>query len=112
MPSRSATPGRKFCTKTSADLTSCLEQRDAPRLGQIDGDGALPSVHVRKERADVSDAVPEIAHPVAACGVLDLHDLGAEVGEHHRGERAGDHLRRVDDGETVSGPDIAATLAV
>ena len=43
------------------------------------------------------------AHPVAA-GRLDLDHVGAEVGEEHRSERAGEELAEVDDPQPFQRP--------
>ena len=68
---------------------------------QIDDQAALATVHARPQRADAADAVAEQPHAVAALGLFDLHDLGAEIGAEHRGHRARHHLAGLDDGEAA-----------
>src|SRR5690606_36162434 len=54
---------------------------------------------VRRLRPDEGRAPLPGVVPVA--GVFDLDDARAEIGEHHRAVRPGEHARQVDDGETV-----------
>ena len=64
---------------------------------QVDGDGPLAGVHPGEVHADrvVTDLRAQHADDVALRG-LDLHDVGAQVGEHAAADRARDDLRQVE----------------
>ncbi len=72
-----------------------VEGAPAERRAQIDREAALVAVVAAEMRA--VEAAAEAAEGVAAVRVLDLDDVGAEVGEHHPGQRPGDHGRQLDD---------------
>jgi hypothetical protein len=57
----------------------------------------LPRLTALKLGADRARHLPRRV----AGGRLDLDDVGAEIGEHHRAERPGHHLRDVEHLETV-----------
>ena len=75
--------------------------RREPLAGlQVDDDGALPAVQRDEVAADTRCRRQHV--PVAVAGRrLDLHDLGAEVGEEHAAERPCDVLRVLDDAHTL-----------
>ena len=60
--------------------------------GQVDNDAALPPVPLGERRC---------AAVGVALGRLNLHDVGAEVAQHHGGQRTGQAGAEVDDRETV-----------
>ncbi len=66
----------------------------APRMLQVQGDAALVAVHHQERRRDAVDArLAVAARVVAARQLLDLDHVGAHVGEHQAGRRAGHDLR-------------------
>ena len=78
-----------------------VEQRgDAVGVLEVDGDVA-PAAAARRRRAGVVGR--RAAHRL---GAVDADDVGAHVGEQHRGERAGPDAGDLDDPVAVSGPDI------
>ncbi len=42
------------------------------------------------------EAAAEVAKRIAALRVFDLDHFGAEIGQHHAGERSGDHRSQLD----------------
>ena len=76
-------------------------QQDAPaRPGpQIEGEAPLVAVEGAEMRA-IGPASPAAEH-VAAVGLLDLDDLGPEIGEHLPAQRPGDHRRELDDADAI-----------
>ena len=72
---------------------------------QVDGDGALPRVDPREVHADgvVTDLRSQHPDDVALRG-LELHDVGAQVGEHPAADRARDDLRQVEHPHAVERP--------
>ncbi len=64
-------------------------------LLEVDDDRAFPAVVVREDAGHPALVGAEESHDVAESGRLDLDDVGSLVGEHHRGERPGDHHREV-----------------
>ncbi len=66
----------------------------ALRVLQVQGDAALVAVHHQERRRHAVDARLAVAARVVAAGqLLDLDDVGAHVGEHQPGGRAGHDLR-------------------
>jgi hypothetical protein len=57
---------------------------------QIENDRALVAVVVQERRGKPGPAIAAGARGVTPVGGLDLDDVGALVGENHRGERPGD----------------------
>ena len=81
------------------------EQLPALRVREVDGDAALPPVDAQKVGAELLlrrlFAGRREERPVPPCGVarsrlLDLDDVGAQVGHQHRGERPRQDAREVD----------------
>src|SRR5712692_10203367 len=68
---------------------------------QVDRDAALVAIDRGEAQAHAVLALAEVAHVVAAAGPLDLDDVGAEVGEHHRAVGPGDDAREVEDANAV-----------
>ena len=58
----------------------------------------LPRLTALKLGLSVPDGARHLPGGVAGRR-LDLDDVGAEIGEHHRAERPGHHLRDVEDAE-------------
>ena len=72
-----------------------LEQDGTARLrAQVELDAALAAVVGDEIRAVLPAA--EIAERIAALRMLDLDHVGAEIGEHHAGERRRDHRAQLD----------------
>ena len=95
-PKRSRPLAGKLWRTTSAEPSEPGARRAPVLRLEVDDDRALPAV----ERDEVAaDAGRDRHHvPVAVAGRrLDLDDVGAEVGEEHAAERAGDVLRVLDD---------------
>ena len=108
-------PGRKHSIITSARSPSVARQRAVALVGQVERHRALVAVQAEV----VGGSRPARAGPrprvVAAVGALDLHDVGAEVAEEHRRERAGEHAREVGDeqtGERAGGSVIGAEASL
>ena len=81
------TPGRKFSITTSARAASSLAVARSPSRLQVEGDPPLAPVEVGVNRAE------------RACrrrGV-DVHDVGARLGQQESGQRTGDLVPEVDD---------------
>ena len=77
---------------------------------EVDGDGSLARVHPREVHADrfVADLRSQHADDVALRG-LDLHDVGAEVGEHAATDRTGHDLREVEHTDAVERQRVRGT---
>ncbi|MNN06385.1 hypothetical protein D3C81_1191750 [compost metagenome] len=64
---------------------------------QVQRDRPLVAVHAVEVRGlGLADAHAPVARIVAASGVLDLDDFGAEVGQHLAAQRAGEHARQIE----------------
>ncbi len=73
-----------------APLDQPLDRRAVLGVLDVEGDAPLPAVHPDEAAGETGgDRVPR-PRDVAAAGPLDLDDVGAEVGEEARGERAGE----------------------
>ncbi len=87
-------------------VDQATEHLEALLLLEVDHHAALAAVDALEVAA--VGAVPaglgrergHLARAVAA-GRLDLHHVGALVGEQHRAERPGEHLRQIDDPEAL-----------
>src|SRR5690606_24122835 len=77
---------------------------DAERRAQVRGHETLIAVQHLVVEAGVAAAVSPGAQPVAALGMLDLHDLGAIVGEQHADGRAGDQGGKLHDAHAGERP--------
>ena len=67
---------------------------------QVDDDRALPAIQRDEVAANARCRRQHV--PVAVAGRrLDLHDLGAEIGEEHAAERPRDVLRVLDDAHAL-----------
>ena len=87
-------PGRKFSSTTSASAASRRTSSQPAGSREVDGDRALAGVLL----AEVGALGPLAELPGdVALGRLDLDDVGAEVGEHAAGERAGEDTAEVED---------------
>ena len=101
-PSRSAAPGARFCTKTSARPSSAAEHRAVAGLLEVELDALLAAVQP-DEVAGLAVHGPVVAAgEVAGAGPLDLDHARAEVGELAGGERRGHRLLQGDDGEAAA----------
>ena len=97
-------PGRKDSTTTSARAHRRRASRRSPESLRSSGDRALVAVEPQVvRRALVRPRRSPRARVVAGVRALDLHDVGAEVAERHRAERAGEHAREVGDEQAVAG---------
>ena len=97
---RSAAPGRKFCTNTSARAASrCSTARPASVFRSSTTERLLRFV-VAKSGDILRPALPvlRVRSPVAR---LDLDHVRALVAEDPRRDGAGDHLRDVEDAVAV-----------
>ena len=80
-----------------------LEEHLAPLLGaQVERDRALPPADVQVHQRGALDDGPGHLPDVVARGRLDLHDVGAEVGE-RGGDGAGPEHRALDDADAPEG---------
>ena len=69
---------------------------------EVDRDGSLPRVHPGEVHADRLGADLRLQHADdVTLGGLDLHDVGAQVGEHAATDRTGDDLREVEHTDAV-----------
>ena len=100
---RSATPGRKFCTKTSARRDQREQQLEAARLAEIEHQRALVAIERAEDRGELPARAADLADQIAGARRLDLDHVGALIGEHGGGQRAGHHRRQVDDADPVEG---------
>ncbi len=77
------------------------------RAFEVDGDRLLVAVHRREVAAERPQLVVGMVGAddprVVAVERLDLDDLRALVGQQHGAERARQHLREVDDADSVEG---------
>ena len=81
-----------------------LGQREVAGVLEVERDRALVAVQPEVvRRALVVPGRSPLARVVAAVGALDLHDVGAEVAERHRAQRAGEHAGEVRDEDAVQG---------
>ena len=90
------------------------ERRPALGALEVERDAALVAVHRAIERRHGSGTVAEVARVVARPRVLDLDDVGAEVGEVERADRPGQQAREVEDahaGKRSSGGNVAQRAA-
>ncbi len=87
------------------DADEIVEHRPGLRMAQVERQRLLAAVEgLEVERVAVGLPGRHVARDVAADrGVLDLDDLGAEVGEHLRAEGARAELGDGDDAEAVEG---------
>src|SRR5205085_10332315 len=60
-------------------------------LLEIEGDGFLVAIDLQKSGALFADGRRTPARRVANTRLFDLDDFRAQIAEHHRGERAGQH---------------------
>ena len=65
---------------------------------------SLPRFTDAKYAERPSDERTDVAGVVAGAGPLHLDHAGAEVGEHHRGVRPGEHAGEVDDDRPLKRP--------
>jgi hypothetical protein len=94
----------KFSTTTSACAISCARQRQAFGVLQVQRHAALAAVAPQEGAALVGQLRQfrrVAAQVVAAPGRLDLDHVGTQVGQEHRGQRAGDEVREVDDAHAL-----------
>ena len=84
MPSRSATPSAKFWLTTSASASRRAD--DVPAFGRL---------QVEQHRA-LAGVDPHVPRDRDVFGLVDLDDVGAVLGEHPTGGRAGEHVGEVD----------------
>ena len=91
-PSRSATPGRKPSTSTSASAARAQHQRDAVGMLEVEPAERRPrDRHVERRQAR---RAPGSSRPGRLVGPVDAEHVGAQVGEHHRAERRRADARR------------------
>ena len=96
-PSRSGTPGRMLVTSTSARAIRSLITSRASGRRQVEAHRALVAVGLEVVAAAAGvarDAL--VVAPVVAGRALHLHDLGPQVAQVHRRERAGQVVRHVE----------------
>ena len=87
---------------TSARAPSRRASSRSPGSARSSDHRALVAVEAQVVRAlALAPGRPPGARVVAAVRALDLHDVGAEVAEQHRGERPGEHAREVGDEDAV-----------
>ncbi|MCY1546341.1 hypothetical protein D9M68_823330 [compost metagenome] len=80
---------------------------------QVQGDGALVAVEHEIGRRDPIDlGIAVLARIVAAVELLDLDDVGAQVGQHHAAGRAGHDLRKFDHAHAGQGAGGAVGVIV
>ena len=63
---------------------------------QVDGEAALASVGRGERRGHLAHGRAGPAVAIADGALFDLHDVGTEIREQHPGQRAGDHLARLE----------------
>ena len=93
-PRRSTTPVRKFCANTSAPPPVAAQGRGRRGSTGRRRSSAFP-VDVREVGAHAAAASPDAADGVAV-ERLDLDDVGALVGQHHRRQRTRHVARQID----------------
>ena len=101
VPSRSAAPGARFCTNTSARDEQAREHLRALRPLEIERQRFLRSIQPDEVAREALDAGVVAAREVAAVGPLDLDHARAEVGKLPRRERRSDGLLDRDDGDAL-----------
>src|SRR2546427_255050 len=79
--------------------------KDLLALGglQIDREGPLSAVHHRERVRDVVDDRRNRAHVVAQLRVLDLDDVGTEIAQELRAERAREETREIQERDPIEG---------
>ena len=109
-PSRANPPTRWFSTTASAPRRRVAGPRAPPPSARssrmrplVPVDGEVVGGRPRPVRG-VADPRRSPAARRVALGRLDLDDVGAEVAEEHRAERAGEDRRAVDDAMPARGP--------
>src|SRR6185369_16050112 len=76
-----------------------IEQRTAARVLEVQRDALLVPVDAEKVRALRSQKRRSpVSRVVAAARLFDLYDARAEIREHHRAVRPGEHARQIKDG--------------
>ncbi len=78
---------------------------------QVERDALLPAVDAHEIGAFRTDKRAEGPGVVALPRPLNLDHLGAEIGEHHRAERAGEDAGEVEDAEAVEGSRHGITVS-
>ena len=92
------TPGRKPSIRTSARSTrssTTSTPRGVLQVDRTDGRPRREDVLVRRRQLQG-----------VAAGPVDADDVGAEVGQQHRGERAGADADELDDAHAARGPEV------
>ena len=87
------TPGRKLSTTTSAFVDHLEERVARDGILEIERQRSLAAVDREKATGDTTLRGRQRAQVVTDARILDLHDVGAHVGEDHRQERAGQQTR-------------------
>ena len=110
-PTPSSVPGRKFSTTTSAVASSRSTTSRPPGGLEVDGDAFLVAVDAQEVGALVAQErrapAPRV---VAAAGMFELDDAGAEVAEHHRAVRPREHAGEIENGDAVQWSHTTSTL--
>src|SRR4051794_29000957 len=91
IPIRSATPGRKFCTNTSAPATSRIRAVRPAGVLRSSKMERLFRLLFRKEADQSASLVCSSAGVIAAIRGLNLDNVCPLVSQDHGGERPGDH---------------------
>ena len=81
-------------------------------VGQVQGDRPLVAVDPEEVRADVAAQGWHPLPGVVAGRALDLDNVGAEVGQHHRRVRPGQHPGEVGDQEAGQWPGLGSRIGV
>jgi hypothetical protein len=89
------TSARATRSRSSSPPSACCRSNTTLRLPRFTPAHSAPML---------PDPMAQQSHAVAASRLLDLHHVGAEVGEQRAGPRPGHHLARLDDGETLQRP--------
>ena len=100
---RAATPGRKFCTKTSAPRRELPQQRAPGLVREVQRERALAAIRDVEQAGHAAARRAHRAQHVARARRLHLDHVGALVGEDRGGERARDHGRAVHDADAGEG---------
>ncbi len=82
-------------------LDQVLEHAEPFRCLEVERERALVAVDGGEDRGHAAALGPEVAHEVAAVGILDLDDVGALIAEELGGERARHHGGELEDGVAV-----------